>query len=230
MMTTVQHDLDAPREHAVLLRQYARVQDRCSQLLSRQKDEIEALKTAAVRLRGALIVRETQLAWLREDQQASDALAPTLQKRTAMSRRIDELLARVHSLMRERLHWQWNVALSKSAPTPAAIPTAVPTAIPAAIPAALPAALPTPMPAPVERERPPMATSLQHTAVEWEGPEAVLRFEASVAAADLVICQAGCLSHGDYWRVQDHCRRTGKTCVLVEQPDVRIVTVQRAPV
>ncbi|MNV65802.1 hypothetical protein D3C71_1585210 [compost metagenome] len=40
---------------------------------------------------------------------------------------------------------------------------------------------------------------------------------ASFAAADLVICQTGCLSHGDYWRVQDHCRRTGQTCVLVEQ-------------
>lgn len=43
--------------------------------------------------------------------------------------------------------------------------------------------------------------------------------EASFAAADLVICQTGCLSHGAYWRVQDHCRRTGKTCVLVAQSD-----------
>lgn len=43
--------------------------------------------------------------------------------------------------------------------------------------------------------------------------------EASLVAADLVICQTGCLSHGAYWRVQDHCRRTGKPCVLVSQPD-----------
>ncbi|MNE90567.1 hypothetical protein D3C80_1880960 [compost metagenome] len=49
--------------------------------------------------------------------------------------------------------------------------------------------------------------------------------EASCAAADLVICQTGCLSHGAYWRVQDHCRRTGKTCVLVEQA-ARIVCFQ----
>lgn len=53
--------------------------------------------------------------------------------------------------------------------------------------------------------------------------------QASLVAADLVICQTGCLSHGDYWRVQEHCRRTGKTCVLVEQPDVvRIVRLHRA--
>jgi hypothetical protein len=52
--------------------------------------------------------------------------------------------------------------------------------------------------------------------------------EASLREADLVICQTGCLSHGDYWRVQDHCQRTGKTCVLVEQPDaLRIVRFHR---
>ncbi len=53
-------------------------------------------------------------------------------------------------------------------------------------------------------------------------------FEASLREADLVICQTGCLSHGEYWRVQDHCQRTGKTCVLVEQPDaLRIVRIHR---
>lgn len=52
--------------------------------------------------------------------------------------------------------------------------------------------------------------------------------EASLAAADLVICQTGCLSHGAYWRVRDLCRRTGKTCVLVERPDaLRIVRIRR---
>lgn len=48
--------------------------------------------------------------------------------------------------------------------------------------------------------------------------------EASFAAADLVICQTGCLSHGAYWRIEDHCKRTGKTCLMVEQPEsLRIV-------
>lgn len=36
-------------------------------------------------------------------------------------------------------------------------------------------------------------------------------------AADLVICQTGCLSHGGYWRAQDHCHRTGKSCILSDQ-------------
>jgi len=42
--------------------------------------------------------------------------------------------------------------------------------------------------------------------------------EDSLIAADLVICQTGCISHDAYWRVQDHCKRTGKLCVMVEQP------------
>lgn len=41
----------------------------------------------------------------------------------------------------------------------------------------------------------------------------------SLAAADLVICQTGCLSHKDFWRVRNACKRTGKTCVLVTDPD-----------
>ena len=51
---------------------------------------------------------------------------------------------------------------------------------------------------------------------------------ASLEAADLVICQTGCISHGDYWRMQDHCRRTGKLCVLVERPDgVQVMRIHR---
>lgn len=46
----------------------------------------------------------------------------------------------------------------------------------------------------------------------------VTKLDATLAAADLVICQAGCISHGAYWRVKEHCKRTGKRCVFVETP------------
>ncbi|WP_079416609.1 DUF2325 domain-containing protein [Thiomonas intermedia] len=53
---------------------------------------------------------------------------------------------------------------------------------------------------------------------------------SSLRAADLVICQTGCVSHGAYWRVEDYCRRTGKPCVLVDQPEaLRIVRLHRPP-
>ncbi len=46
------------------------------------------------------------------------------------------------------------------------------------------------------------------------------RLEASLAAADLVICQTGCISHSAYWRVKDFCKRTGKRCVFIDNPSI----------
>lgn len=34
-------------------------------------------------------------------------------------------------------------------------------------------------------------------------------------AADVVICQVGCISHNAYWRVKEHCKRTGTPCLFV---------------
>jgi hypothetical protein len=48
--------------------------------------------------------------------------------------------------------------------------------------------------------------------------ESAAKLDATLAAADLVICQTGCISHNAYWRVKDHCKRTGKQCVFVESP------------
>lgn len=68
--------------------------------------------------------------------------------------------------------------------------------------------------------------SAGHSAHSPAGLAADLK--ASLQAADLVICQTGCMSHGDYWRVQDHCKRTGKLCMLVDQPDgLQIVRIHR---
>ncbi|MTV39451.1 DUF2325 domain-containing protein [Duganella radicis] len=46
------------------------------------------------------------------------------------------------------------------------------------------------------------------------------RLEASLAAADLVICQTGCISHSAYWRVKDYCKRNGKRCVFIDNPSI----------
>lgn len=40
----------------------------------------------------------------------------------------------------------------------------------------------------------------------------------TLAAADLVICQVGCISHNAYWRVKEHCKKTGTPCAFVETP------------
>ena len=46
--------------------------------------------------------------------------------------------------------------------------------------------------------------------------DSINQLPATLAAADLVICQVGCVSHNAYWRVKDHCKRQGKPCVFVE--------------
>ena len=59
-----------PSEHRVLCRQYAAVQERCSGLIAQQQRDIERLQGEVMRLRAALIVRDTAVAML-------DAALPT---------------------------------------------------------------------------------------------------------------------------------------------------------
>lgn len=46
--------------------------------------------------------------------------------------------------------------------------------------------------------------------------ERAAQLGSHLQAADVVICQVGCISHGAYWRVKEHCKRTGKPCLFVE--------------
>lgn len=48
--------------------------------------------------------------------------------------------------------------------------------------------------------------------------------DAALAATDVVICQAGCISHNAYWRVKDYCKRTGKPCIYVDNPSTSSLT------
>jgi len=49
--------------------------------------------------------------------------------------------------------------------------------------------------------------------------------DTSLAAADLVICQTGCISHQAYWRVKDFCKRNGKRCLFVDNPSTSSLSV-----
>ena len=66
--------------------------------------------------------------------------------------------------------------------------------------------------------------------------ERVAQLGSHLQAADVVICQVGCISHNAYWRVKEHCKRTGKPCLFVESSSrsalERVLTqiAQAAPV
>ena len=123
-------------EHDVLLRAYAKAQDRCSRLLAEQAAEI-------VRLRAAVIVRDTALSMVRGERSVLCVGQPDAT--SGLTRRLVKIAG---------------------------------------------------------------GRFLHHQADDGA-------LEAGLREADMVICQTGCLSHDAYWRVQDHCRRTGKPCVMV---------------
>lgn len=50
--------------------------------------------------------------------------------------------------------------------------------------------------------------------------ESLHRIDGVLAAADIVICQVGCISHNAYWRVKELCKRTGKPCMFVKSAGV----------
>ncbi|CAB3720472.1 hypothetical protein LMG3458_03911 [Achromobacter deleyi] len=209
------------REHAALLAAYGQAQARCSRLLSAQAQRIQHLEAEAMRLRAAVIQRDTALEWARQDRAALEGAIPGLPRRVALARRVTQLMERVQSLMRERLAWQDRAAQARLRPLDTAFE-------PAARPAVIAAA--------TLREKSvlcvgedAMALMLTRKVVEMAGGRYLGHcggegadgdtLEASLVAADLVICQTGCVSHGAYWRVKDHCTRTGKQCVLVDKPE-----------
>lgn len=212
------HDLR--REHAALLAAYGQAQSHCSRLLTAQVARILHLEAEAMRLRAAVIQRDTALAWAREDRKALEGSIPGLPRRVALARTVTQLMERVQTLMRERLAWQGRGVGERRPEAPAAAPAARPAA-PVAIALRRKSVLCVGEDA--------MALALTRKVVEMAGGRYLGHsgggdadgdaLEASLVEADLVICQTGCVSHGAYWRVKDHCARTGKQCVLVDKPE-----------
>ena len=204
-----------PQEFLALCRQLGDAQQRCSAAMQAQARQIEALTADVVRLRGAVIVRDTRLALARDELEQLRAASPGLPRRQAMARHIGLLAERITTLSRERLRWRQAAGQDAAASAPrqgdgAALLT---TASSAQTPQ-MPLMPPVPMEQHASGHLPPHAHAQAGEGDAIGGAD----LDASLAAADLVICQTGCISHDDYWRVQDHCRRTGKPCILVDQP------------
>ena len=212
------------REHGALLSQYGAVQLRCDRLMAAQRARIAELEAGMVRLRGALIARDTALACEREDRLALEAMIPGLPRRAALARRAEALLERIQGLMRERLHWQWHSERHSEgrAGTDSESEDAMAPVELAAVPLDIhrKAVLCIGQDAPASNATQRVVERAGGQFLHHDGADAddAAELEASLRAADLVICQTGCISHNAYWRVQDHCKRTGKQCVLVNEP------------
>ncbi|MBN3753292.1 DUF2325 domain-containing protein [Paraburkholderia sp. Tr-20389] len=164
-----------------------------------------------MRLRAASMIKETALAWALEDMEAIKAAVPGLPTRLVLARQVQHLESRVQSLARE--HNGVSAGRQEQVDAPARREPSVHR--------------------PQGRETIVLWIGADGTACEQRqrvdgkastrivpvgGVNPIVR-DTDLAEADLVICQTGCLSHHAWWRVKDHCKRTGKQCVLVERPD-----------
>ena len=223
-------------ENAVLARELAAAQQRCTRQATEHARQADQRQTELVRLRADLLVRDTSLAQAHEQLAALEAAAPGLNTRFELAREAREQGERIHALQRALLQaqqeaerqrrradeavaeWQHRDGQRATESTEADI---------------------------AEAPAPDALATLQHRAVLCVGGRTAIvpiyrqlveriggrfmhhdggdedgtaKLDSTLAAADLVICQTGCISHDAYWRVKDHCKRTGKRCVFVDTP------------
>lgn len=215
-------------ENAVLGREMGRHQERHARLMQEKTNEVDKLQQQVVQLRAENIGKDSVIAYLTNDlQQLRDAV-PELESRQKLQQKISQMQHR-----QQELEQQLRELKTKQAqPEKPQIPDA-------------PAISQEPV-APRHRTI-PITLQLQQRNVLCVGGRSGNvssyrdliervggRFihhdggmednssllESSLAAADLVICQTGCISHSAYWRVKEFCKRTGKRCVFVENPSV----------
>lgn len=227
-LRTLQHDLDALR-HA-----YAALQDRYARVLADHAREQERLRADLTLARRTLVMRETAVSFLREDLASLRATLPDLESREQLSARLEDTLLRLRD--QERINSALRTELKEARAAGLAVekhPAAADRygasvgegprdTVESTVPGVL-------------SERTVLCVGgrtgqVSHYREVIEGFGArylhhdggletnLARLEASIAAADLVICQTGCISHNAYWRVKDSCKRTGKQCLFVENP------------
>jgi hypothetical protein len=219
-------------EHAVLGRELAALRERHARVLSQHAAQVGRINADLMQARGRLIVRDTALAALEDDLGALRAAVPDLQERLDLIRRVDLQRHRIHELERHRASLQQRAG--HEAMRAEALARDLLTLRERAA-ADGDTGMEDQSNLDELRDKavlcvggrtgsvPTYRQLIEYTGGRFshhDGGEenSASQLEASLAAADLVICQTGCISHGAYWRVKDHCKRTGKRCVFVDRP------------
>jgi DNA-binding transcriptional MerR regulator len=226
------------KENAVLSRHVAGAQERCTRMGSDAATRVEAKEVELIRLRAELLSKDTHLAQMREQLHTLQSTLPDLPARLVLSKDKHHLTAQNQQLRRQLQQAAQEIArlkdkLGKISPHPQQahasdqaterLPPPASQTSSALSNLAVLCVGGRPAIVPIYRQ------VIQHTGgrfLHHDGGEEdnAAQLEATLAAADLVICQTGCVSHNAYWRVKDHCKRTGKRCVFVETPSRTALT------
>jgi hypothetical protein len=230
-------------ENGVLGRELAQVQRRSSRLLQERATLIERQAAELMVKRAELLGKDTLIAGLRDEMLALEACVPALRQRQQQAEQIQIQQQRIHALERALLAAQHQTERERRRADEAT----------AAALASVNEAAAESLAASIDHNTEPTHPDLLERAVLCVGgrqavvpiyrkliertggrflhhdggeEDASNKLDASLAAADLVICQTGCISHDAYWRVKDHCKRHGKRCVFVDKPSAS--SLQRA--
>lgn len=210
-------------DHSRLEREVVRLQERCNALAQEKALDAERHEQLLMTARAATIARDGDVATLRAELARLQASIPDLDTRERMAERIAQLEAREQALRAQVAELK---TLRPAAPDAEAAPAAA--AEPVAVPVAMPVRLHNRAVLCVggrSSSVPIYRTMIERVGAQFAHHDGGLedsssQLDASLAAADLVICQTGCISHSAYWRVKDHCKRHGKRCVFVDNPSV----------
>lgn len=211
-------------DNARLMRELVRAQGRCQSLQQDKAEMAERHERQLMQARAAGIAKDTDIHQLRNALERLKAEVPELEERKRLANRVAQMEER-EAALRSQL-----AALKAAAARPAVEPPEAPVAA---------------SQAPVEAVEIPIhlvnrsvlcvggrsgSVPVYRDVVERVGAQfahhdggledSAGQLDASLAAADLVICQTGCISHLAYWRVKDHCKRTGKRCIFIDNPSV----------
>ncbi len=218
------------KENGVLSRELGKAQERYTRVLTEKVAEIEQLQAHLVEQRAQVIGRDTRIGWLVQEMEQLKAALPDYENAARLRARVEQLTTRQAELEAQNAQLRQQLGLAqrelslrskKDAPLP---------------PAERQSDSVKEVPVTFHlREKTVLCVGGRNgnvasyrTVIEKAGghfahhdgglEDNQAALDSVLAAADLVICQTGCISHNAYWRVKDFCKRMGKQCVFVENP------------
>lgn len=214
-------------ENATLARELGKVQERVTRSLAEKSAEIEKLRTTQIQLQAQIISKDSQIACVSADLVSFKASVPELEARTRLQKKVELLELRqseqqllINDLRQQLLIKAEVVVANAEVEVNAHLTSQAKHIIPIVVQLQQKSVLcvggRSGKVASYRNIIEQVGGRFAHHDGGMEDNQHLL--ETSLAAADLVICQTGCISHNAYWRVKDFCKRTGKQCVFVENP------------
>lgn len=216
-------------ENALLTRELGRVQERISRVMAQKTTEVDLLHAELLRVRADNIAKDSRILFLLQDLEAARASVSQWEEKVRLQKKLDRIaqrqqeLEQVNADLRRKLLTLERAGMDRSRGQKEVAERMLTDSAVLLEPKA-PLQLQQRVVLCVGGRSGNIANyrdvvervggRFAHHDGGLEDNASVL--DASLAAADLVICQTGCISHNAYWRVKDFCKRTGKQCVYVE--------------